>query len=147
MAYGYFATRDYATSYYLSGRYISTSNYVYKWGTEGDFTFYTTGDEYYYENRPFMPGRYIEESIKNYLPPGFYECKKSSFSYSRYDNRKNKYVTKDYPRIDLVAELTVGKETYKASSKGEYIATIGSSNKSDYPENDVKDGYWYELIK
>lgn len=146
LAYGEVDSGTYCLDYYLSNGKLYKTNPTFKNDNEGDFTFYTTGNEYFYENRPFDPYKQRQDCIVNYLPTGFYECKKSSFSYEKYNYKRQEYITQYYPKITLVAELTVEKETYKVDAKGKYITTIGSNNKSDYPKNGTKDGYWYEFI-
>lgn len=146
LAYGEVDPGTYYLDYYLSNGKLNKASSAFKYNNEGDFTFYTTGDEYYTQISFDSNGR-IEERTKYYLPAGFYECRKSSFRHDRYNYKQHDYISVTYPKIDLVAELTVGKESYKVEAKGKYITTIGSNNANEYPENGVKDGYWYELIK
>ena len=146
LAYGDVGLGTFYLNYDLSNGNLIKTNPTFKDMSEGDFTFYTTGQEYYTQVSFDSNGR-IEERTKYYLNAGFYECRKSSFRHDRYNYKLHDYISVTYPKIKLVSELTVGKETYKVEAKGKYITTIGSNNKSDYPENGAKDGYWYELIK
>ena len=146
LAYGEFEPGNYCLYYYLSNGKLNKANSTFRYDDQGDFTFYTTGEEYYTQVSFDINGR-IEGSTKVYLPAGFYECRKSSFSHERYVYKKQEYVSFTYPKIELVSELTVGKEAYKVDAKGDYIGVVGSNNANDYPKNGIKDGYWYELIK
>ena len=146
LAYGEVDPGTYYLDYYLSNGELNKTNPTFKYNNEGDFTFYTTGQEYYTKVL-FDSNGNIERRTKSYLPAGFYECRKSSFRRERFNYKRQEYIYRYYPKIDLVAELTVGKESYKVEAKGKYITTIGSNNANEYPENGVKDGYWYELIK
>lgn len=146
LAYGDVDPGTFYLNYGLSNGNLIKTNPTFKYMNEGDFTFYTTGQEYYTQVSFDSNGR-IEERTKYYLTAGFYECRKSSFRHDKYNYKHHDYISATYPKIELVSELTVGKEAYKVDAKGDYIGVVGSNNANDYPKNGIKDGYWYELIK
>lgn len=149
LSYDSYVNDDFYTDYELENGKIILTNKKQKYEFTGSFTYYTTGGKTYEKKYHYEGNRYEEprdeiEEVR--LLPGFYQCKmrwepKEVQDY-KHGGTKTVYVELVY----LIAELTVEKETYKVDAKGKYITTIGSNNKSDYPKNGTKDGYWYEFI-
>lgn len=141
---------DFYTDYKLENGKIIFINKKQKYDLPGEFTYYTTGGKTY-EKKYHYEGTYYEEPRDEieevYLPPGFYQCemKKKPKEVRDYKHGGTKTVYVD--AVYLIAELKVEKETYKVEVKGDYIATVGSNEENEYPENGIKDGYWYEFVE
>lgn len=140
---------DFYTDYKLENGKIILINKKQRYEFPSDFTYYTTGGKTYYKKYHYE-GTYYEEPRDEieevYLPPGFYKCDMKITS-KEVEGYNGKTKTLKIESVYLTVELKVEKETYKVEVKGDYIATVGSNNKNDYPENGIKDGFWYELVE
>lgn len=150
MSINWFEINEIYTDYKLENGKIILINKKNRYTLPSEFVYFTKGRETYYK-RYYKQGAWYEDiqeiTEEVYLPPGLYQCEvrkiPQEIPYSNKGGSRTVYVDSAY----LLAELKVEKETYKVEVKGSYIATVGSNKKDSYPENGVKDGYWYELIK
>lgn len=146
LSYDSSVSDDFYTDYKLeNGKIILTNK---KYNLPSEFTYYTTGGKtyekkYYYEDS--YHGETRTEEV--YLPPGFYQCEMKKKPKEVRDNKHGGTKTVYVDAVYLIAELKVEKETYKVEVKGDYIATVGSNEENEYPENGIKGNYWYELVE
>lgn len=139
---------DFYTDYKLENGKIILINKKQKYDFPSEFTYYTTGGKTYYKKYYYEDSYHGETKTEEvYLPPGFYQCEIKKIPKEVRDYKHGGTKTVYVDAVYLIAELKIEKETYKAEVKGAYIATLGSNNKTEYPKNGIKDGFWYEFVE